>query len=182
MSGPHAFVIAKLEEQKTSMLARLAGWSHEQVRFRALDGQWSGLEVVSHVSKVELEIIASMADHWDEEHRSVSVGDSIRSRALVMLFLTPVRVKAPAQVTSILPDLAENLEYCEARWTQARTQLGELLARADPGRRAVFQHPVSGWMTLSSTLAFLSAHITHHDYQLARLERAAGKRGRCTYP
>jgi hypothetical protein len=62
------------------------------------------------------------------------------------------------------------------QWVKNRERLFSLLDSLQPDQLSlgVFRHPVSGWMTMPQALAFLSAHIRHHEYQLDRLKSAIG--------
>ena len=98
----------------------------------------------------------------------------IKAGLMITLTSTPTRIKVPEAVPGIAPVESLTLSELEARWTATRSRLQAQIAAfpADKARCNVFRHPVSGWMTLPQTLHFLSAHLTHHGYQLRRVQRA----------
>jgi len=168
---------AKLERQKQTLLEQLAEWDSPLLAFRSAPGQWSALEVLDHIVKTESAIVATMRNHAASS-RSVSAPDRVRGFLLILLFLTPVRVKAPGSVKAIVPSGDNSFESLGAAWTQTRDELESFL-NSVPRKRlwpAVFRHPVAGWMTLPRTLSFLSAHIIHHVFQLRRLAEASQTR------
>ena len=67
-----------------------------------------------------------------------------------------------------------DLEEISSRWIAVRQDISGLLQSLESQqlRCGLFRHPVSGWMTISQTLAFTSAHLRHHVYQVERLKKA----------
>jgi hypothetical protein len=97
--------------------------------------------------------------------------DRIGAIFTIGLMLSPMRVKAPASATAILPQTTEDPAETALRWKEVRTEMADLLGRlrTDQLGCGLFRHPVSGWMTIQQALTFLSAHMQHHIYQLNRL-------------
>ena len=56
-------------------------------------------------------------------------------------------------------------------WQGRLAELALLLAELGLERQScgLFQHPVGGWMGMPQVLEFFRVHVTHHDFQLARL-------------
>jgi hypothetical protein len=62
-----------------------------------------------------------------------------------------------------------------AEWSKVRKTLAHNLERLLAGYsgKAVFRHPVGGWMDMVAVLDFLSVHLVHHGFQLKRLRIAS---------
>jgi hypothetical protein len=164
-----------LECQKQALLERLASWPPQTIHYRPVNAGWSAIDVIDHLVRVENGLIASLRANLP--HGSpLALGDQIRAFFLTALMRTPVRVKVPSAAASTMPAPGLELTGVITEWNTVRSRLRGLLDSVSLSqlRRGVFHHPVSGWMTVGQALAFLSAHIRHHEYQLRSIRRKSG--------
>ncbi len=142
-------------------------------------GGWSGTQVVRHLLTAETGITALL-----EKQAAKPAADLpktgllswLKSRLMSWQLRRPGKFfKAPARLGEPLA-VEVDVEHLRHQWTTLRHRLGRLLADfpASHRRRAVFEHPRAGWLTLSQTLRFMLDHVRHHQQQVARL--AAVKR------
>lgn len=164
--------LASLEKLKHTALDRVRPWPATRQAFRASPAQWSAVDVIDHLEKSERAILAALAAHTGRPV-SIGMGDRLKSAALITLFRRNVRVKAPPGVTSILPCGTRSLTSIATDWAATRVDLTSFLQSDPPSKGGIFRHPVAGWMSLDSTLAFLESHIVHHCFQLDRIEKAS---------
>lgn len=168
----------RLETQKSSLLTQIASLPPAQLNNKPAEDSWSALEVLDHLHKVEHSILDAVIDTIPEPApRRPSTRDQIQSLLLRGLFLLPSRVKTPPTATAILPEKHLHLAEIEQHWASTRERL-HAVVNSFPAPllpMGIFRHPVCGWMTLPQTLGFLSAHLTHHNYQLRRLRRSFGR-------
>jgi DinB superfamily len=166
----------QLESRKEAFLHTIFAWTPAQLRFRPLPDSWCALEVLDHVVKTETGIFAEMRSNFAVA-RTTALAHRCCAFLLNTLMSSPVRLKVPAEVAPlVLPDNAPHLRAMLASWSAARIRHKEWIgcigdAHAELG---LFRHPVSGWMTPSQTLRFLSAHLHHHGYQLRRIRGSPG--------
>ena len=161
------------------MLADVAGWPQAARDFRATPESWSALDLIDHLEKVESEMLAKVRAKMGSEAR-LGVLDRVRTAFLMRVFRSSRRVKIPASVQSVRPSGDRTLEAIAKAWREAGEQLAALVATdaAQASRGGVLRHPVGGWMSLESTVAFLEVHIPHHQHQLERIRQAAAEAGR----
>jgi uncharacterized damage-inducible protein DinB len=167
-------LLRRLENQKQEILSAAVQMSTERLTFRPGEQQWSTLDVLSHLAKVETGFSASLRQGLNGTH-AVSASEKVRGWCIIALMRSPVKVRMPAEAMPyIAPDTAIELDDVIADWNRARQELLQLLQSAGSNAQlGVFRHPVSGWMSLPDALAFLYAHTRHHVYQLKRLQRAS---------
>jgi len=160
----------RIEKQKQTFLHFLSSWTPQQLRFKPSATSWSALEVIDHVLKTESGIFAEMQSNLPLS-RTTTFQNRFRGFLLNTLMSSPVRLKVPVRLSVVLPGTARDLSELAAAWSHVRTRQKEWIANLGPShaRIALFHHPVSGWMTPSQTFGFLSAHLHHHGYQLARI-------------
>ncbi|MBV8830747.1 MAG: DinB family protein [Acidobacteriaceae bacterium] len=165
----------KFEFQKQALLERLASWPPETIQYRPAKAAWSAIHVIDHLARVENGLIASLRANLPQGSR-LTLGDQIRAFFLIAFMRTPVRVKVPSAAGSTMPAPGSELTGVITEWNTVRSRLKGLLDSVSPSElhRGVFRHPVSGWMTVGQALAFLSAHIRHHKYQLHSIRRKSG--------
>ena len=164
--------VGPLQRQKHAFLSELKDWHPTQTSFRCAPGSWCALEVLDHVVKAERGILADIqwnlvrANHVPLSHR-------IRSDLLIWFMRTPLRVRVPGPLFSVLPGTDSDLPTLIATWSDSQARIEEWLKdfRIDTHAMAAFHHPVSGWMTASQAFSFLAAHTRHHRYQLVRIRR-----------
>ncbi len=162
--------LSELEKQKAETLDLLQGWAPARLKYRPMAGAWTAAEVIDHIAKVERGIIGAAQQGLLKPH-GVGVRDRLGFLFLERVFRTPRRVKVPESAPQVLPEPDVSLSTAGPRWDESRQELAKLLAQTTQKqmRDGVFQHPVSGWMSVPQILRFFSAHVEHHRFQLARL-------------
>ena len=162
-----------LQRQKHAFLSRVAGLSTSQLHFRQVPGSWSVSDILDHLVKVEKELLTAVKAELPNG-TARGLRDGIGAIFIIGVMLWPMRVKAPASASALLPQTTAVPAKTALRWTEVRTEMADLLGRlrTDQLGCGLFRHPVSGWMTIQQALTFLSAHIQHHTYQLNRLMSA----------
>jgi len=162
----------RLERKKKGVLGEVRGYSAEELRFRPGVGEWSAIEVLDHLAKVERGLVDRVRRELPEGN-PVTLKDGVGARMVILVMKSPMRVKVPRAAKVVLPEALASLAEVEERWSEGRKEMSELLERlgAEHLKRGLFRHPVSGWMTIAQALEFLVAHMGHHDGQLRRLKR-----------
>ena len=164
-----------LLEGREAFLAELQSWTPEQLRTQPQQGGWCALEVLDHV------VISEKGTLGYILKKTSSGFDTLPLR-------TPETDAASAQLNkalesdgkwgapSVLPPPNEklSLEELSATWRGIHGKMEQWLAQfpEDQADRLVFKHPFAGRLTLDQTLGFLQRHITHHRYQLKRIQQA----------
>lgn len=130
--------------------------------------------MLDHVVKVEASVLRNMRNNLSAANK-VTFRDRIGCWFVLGVMRSWVRVKVPAAARGVVPSDEMNPLLVNTRWLATRRGLSEVLksVSASQLRCGVFRHPVSGWMTLPNTMAFLNAHLSHHLHQFARLKQAS---------
>ena len=162
----------KLQRQKQAVLSGLSAWSIERLQFRPAPANWSTLDVLDHLVKVEEGWIDAVRANLPDGH-PVRFRDRLGAWAVYCVMWSPLRVKVPDSAAQTLPNETGNLSLMTGKWQVTRDEMAQLLAGLSLKqlRSGLFQHPVSGWMTMPQAIQFLSAHLRHHGYQVSRLEQ-----------
>ena len=163
----------RLETQKQKVLTDVAGLSAAQLRFRPEPTAWSVPDVLDHLIKVEKALLEAVQDQLPNG-TPLKFKDRVGASFIIAVMHSPMRVKVPASASMVLPESRADSSKIAARWSEVREEMADLLRSLRPEQLScgLFRHPVSGWMTMAQALAFLSAHLRHHDYQLNRLKSA----------
>jgi len=163
-----------IEEQKASLLRSISHWTEERLHFRPRGGEWCAIEVLDHLVRTEAAVLEA-ASTGVATPRRIGLSDRVRTAFLVRLFRSQTRVKAPGNVTQILPATGLRLMEITGRWDLVRKDLRLFLEKnpAEQLQKGIFRHPIGGWMNASGILTFFSVHIIHHGFQLHRLASAS---------
>ncbi len=161
------------QRHRRELLERLCGWSGEKLRAQPAEGGWNALEVVDHLIRTEEAIMGAMVAGAAAPCR-IPATDRVKGALLTRMFLTPARVRVPAQVSFLLPRDVGTMEELAARWDAVEREMEGRLAlwESVPGKLGIFRHPVAGWMSASGALSFLNAHIVHHGFQVDRIQQS----------
>ncbi len=162
----------QLQRQKAGLVQSLQSMSPGRLAHRPSAASWSALEIADHLARTEHAILGAVKAQmpWTTP---VPRRDQFRAFLIASLFRTPARVKVPRAAAHVLPGELPRLPEVLALWDETRVQMAATLDPITPDvlARGAFRHPVSGWMTVTNTLRFLSVHMVHHQYQLNRQGR-----------
>ena len=163
-----------LEQQKHDLLAELGSWTPSRLVFQPAAEEWSALQMLDHIIRTEREILLVVYSNEHQPHR-VGITDRIRTRFLQAIFRSDRKVKVPSSAKIVLPGKAPELAVLRSDWDRVRATLAENVERLTihSSGKGVFRHPVGGWMDMQAVLDFLSVHLLHHGFQLARLRVAS---------
>jgi len=166
-----------LERKKEVVLAEVADLTAEQLSFRPGAGEWSVMEVLDHLAKVERALMDRVRRELPEGN-PVTMRDRLGARMVILVMRSRMRVKVPGTAKAVLPEEPASLTEVEERWSKEREEMGALLGglRTEQLECGLFRHAVGGWMTIAEGLEFLAVHMRHHDAQLRRLKRGASAR------
>lgn len=169
--------LATLEHQKAALIAELAALPPAQRAYRPAPGQWSAVEVLDHLVRVEREILVAARRGVASPQRR-GLRDRVGVALLDWLFRSDRRVRVPTSVPQVLPAAGADFATVCGEWGVARAELADFLAALSPQQLGggIFRHPVAGWMNVGQVLRFFWVHTHHHRFQLDRL-RAAARQG-----
>ncbi|MBV8865323.1 MAG: DinB family protein [Acidobacteriaceae bacterium] len=168
--------LEKLERQKQTMLSNAAQLTLRQQHFRPAATAWSSLNLLDHLMKVESGFLQGVRGQLPKG-APLRFSDRIGALLVITVMLSPMRVKVPPAAAISLPEQDPDLSLIGPAWARVREQMADLLESLEPEQLNIglFRHPVGGWMPIQTGLAFLSAHLRHHRYQLRRLQSASLK-------
>jgi hypothetical protein len=167
------YIFTKIEEQKTDWLAKIERWPPEMLSHRPTPADWCVLEVLDHIVKTEIAILAG-ARRGLANPRRISISDKLRTRFLQTIFASDRKVKVPVSAREVLPGSTLQMEEICRRWNDSREDLNRFVNQDDYEllSKGIFRHPVGGWMGMGQILEFFSVHLIHHGYQLDRIARS----------
>lgn len=168
-----ADALAELERQKRDLLAEVGEWSTEKLFHRPSPSEWSVVEMMDHLVKTEIAILAAAREGLRKPHR-IGLGDKVRTRFLQRVFMSDRKVKVPASVSQVLPGSDLQWPLLLDRWQKSRWELQQFLKDHDHKllSQGIFRHPIGGWMAMPEILNFFSVHLIHHNYQLVKIKNA----------
>lgn len=164
----------RLERQKHELLTELGSWTPSRLAFQPAAEEWSALQMLDHILRTEREILLVVYRNERQPHR-VGITDRIRTRFLQGVFRSDRKVRVPSSAKIVLPGKAPELALLRSDWDEVRATLAQNIERLTvrSSGKGLFKHPVGGWMDVQSVLEFLSVHLLHHGFQLARLRVAS---------
>jgi len=157
--------VERLAAERDALLDRLAELDPEQLGRRPEAGVWSAAEVVEHMIIAEEYCQLAKVPIAELESRPRSLRQRILYEIVVLVLKGPVGVSTP--VDDMDPEGHAPLDELAARWRRSQDRLADVVRSVgDPGRDAVFRHPVAGPMTPAQAIRMLEAHQRRHIRQI----------------
>ena len=134
MMSPVAKAFAELTRQREEILAGAAGLTAQGLRYRPRAGEWSTLEVLDHLVRVEEATGPTLRKHLAGAQK-VSLRERLGAKCVLAVMRTSIRIKVPAGAKAMLPVEPEGLEVVALRWEAAREELRGVRWRGFSRRR-----------------------------------------------
>jgi DinB family protein len=136
-----------------------------------LAGKWSILEIIEHLALAERAVLQGLPEpsRLHERERRLKHRFSYAIVMCVLKYGIPVQVPSPA----MLPQGHLSLAELRRLWDQNQEWLQAYTGRLDRGgfRRAVFEHPIAGPLTVEQAVHMDQVHLDTHIRQIRRLQR-----------
>jgi hypothetical protein len=161
----------RIDHQRCALLAEVDELRPEQLAFRPSEGDWSALDVVEHLVRVEEAILSRVKAReprtWREAARA-----RLALELISLYFLLGRRFKAPVQ--TILPQGGVTLADLSRRWAATQQAMWRIIDAFGPAdfARPMMRHAILGLLTPMEALTFILRHIAHHRRQVARIRRS----------
>ena len=160
----------KLESSRIDLVSLLEIQSKQALTFKVDEKTWSPLQVCFHDIKSEQLTLLSLNKNLQQKDnlKRSSFAGIIRDASLNFALKSKIKFKAPPLVAN----MPEEYDFAELmkKWGTIRSSLKEYLDNFPEqySDRAIFKHPIVGWMNLSQTLNFLQSHFDHHKLQIEK--------------
>jgi len=161
-----------LNQKLTLLLRDLKTYTDAKLNEQPSDSEWSVLQIMQHLMMAESSAVGYVKKKlsYEPELVNANVLSSFRSIFLSMALTSPIKIKAPAQISG--DALLTGLTFWEVakQWKVQRNELETYLKSlpADYYTKDLYKHPLSGKMTLSSMLSFFNKHVDRHTRQIKR--------------
>ena len=135
---------------------------------------WNMLQVLQHIVISERMIVNYLLNKGLAKSKKPGGKMHIlRSWFLRLMLKSPLKFKTP-EVKGIEPDGNVKKEVLFQEWEKVRMELYSFLQQFPENKlnELIFRHPVVGWLTIISTLHFITDHIGHHQQQLSRIRKS----------
>jgi hypothetical protein len=167
-------MVERLERQKTELIRRIDALPQDWLAFKSAPAAWSVLEVIDHLRKTELAVLRSCDRGLRTRKDATTPSENIKAVLLFAMMGLPIKLKVPESVSYVHPDHVTSLQAVLDSWSMERLLLMQFVGDFPKNveRVGLVFHPAVGWMTLATSLSFLSAHLAHHEYQVQRITRA----------
>jgi len=166
----------RYDQQVTRLLNELANYDDNILNRKPANGGWSALQTAQHLVLSEELSFAyvqkklGFAKEGKADFKRADWRSSWRLLKVRLIFMLPLKVKAPANLdTDKLPDYI-SLAHTRERWTAIRSQWNVFFNNLpdELADKAVFRHPLAGKMSWGSMCHFFIIHLNRHLNQIRR--------------
>ncbi len=167
-----------LELQRATLLKEIQGLSPNLIVTKPAPGQWSIVEILTHLYTSERLSIAYIKKKSQGIHQLKNAGlqQSLMLPILKISQRLPFKFKAPKVVVENTPE-AMPLETLLEQWNLLRIELKSHLEHLGDAHvhKLVYKHPVAGRLSVVQAMQFFAEHITHHKAQIKRTLKSLNK-------
>lgn len=133
---------------------------------------WTMLQVMEHVIAAEAGTLEYMAKKTQAPAAEIPLAGE-ESVAGSEQLNNALKSHGKWTKPEVLPDPtgAQSFDNMLIYWEDLREKYRSFLDALDPAyyERTIYKHPFSGRLNLYQTIGFLTNHLIHHGYQLARI-------------
>ncbi len=162
-----------LDEALQKLENSLSAYTAEQLNRKPAPGQWSVMQVVSHVMMAEAGSLNYLKKKLSDPAaiKKAGIGSAIRTWLLNLSQIIPgLKFKAPSFISEDkLPPVSDR-EAVFQQWRTGRAALRAFL-ESQPDEiftKEAFRHPRAGRMTIVQMLSFFKSHLNRHARQIKR--------------
>jgi DinB superfamily len=159
------------DEKRRALLDEMGALDPATLVARPLAGKWSMLEIIEHLVLAERAVLQGLPElsRLREQERRLKHRFSYAIVMVVLRCSIPVRVPSPAMI----PQGDRSLGELRRLWDESQEWLRAYIDRLDRRgfRRAVFEHPVAGPLSVKQALHMGQVDLDTHVRQIRRLQR-----------
>lgn len=165
--------LLRLDRELEAWFEQLETYTHEQLNTKARNGGWSAMQCIWHILTSERGTLAYIEKKLSFKPDLPNKGwqDAWRRILLVGYLRSPVKFKAPKGVSDEYFPASSTLVEAKKAWSDHRENLKKSLEKIPDEyyKKQVFKHPLSGRISIATTLAFFLAHFERHRRQAMRV-------------
>ncbi|MBK9795415.1 MAG: DinB family protein [Holophagaceae bacterium] len=168
-------LIDALDHERLALLDGVEALGADAISARSQPDTWSILEIVEHLVLAEAAILQGLPPTTELTDRPRSLKQRILFQVVMAILRFGIPVKVPTR--RMVPTGQVPLEELRKRWDGHLRWLrthGEGLD-AEGERRAVFQHPVAGPITLAQALRMACLHLGVHRRQIRKRQEGQAR-------
>ena len=159
------------DDKRRALLEEMGALDPVTLVARPLAGKWSMLEIIEHLVLAERAVLQGLPElsQLREQERRLKHRFSYAIVMVVLRCSIPVRVPSPAMIPQGDRSLGELRRLWDESQEWLRAYIGQLDRRGF--RRAVFEHPVAGPLSVKQALHMGQVHLDTHIRQIRKLQR-----------
>lgn len=163
--------LQSFNDKRGALLDEMGALDAAKLAAKPLAGKWSILEIIEHLILAERAVLHGLPEPslLSERERRLKHRFSYVIVMFVLKYGIPVQVPSPAMV----PQGDRSLDELRRLWDENQEWLRAYISRLDRKgfRRAVFEHPIAGPLSVEQAVHMDQVHLNTHVRQIRRLQR-----------
>lgn len=164
--------LSNFEDSKSALLLLVQDINDKDLNTKINESEWSLTQVLTHIIESEVGISKYLYKKSKDLSSlpSTTVTSWIKSKFLNRFLKSDKKRKAPKVVSNPPNDFT--FEELTQKWDEARSRLVNTINNLPKSAhsKAIFKHPVVGYLNIKQTVEFMTYHIDHHVYQVERIK------------
>ncbi|HSG41147.1 MAG TPA: DinB family protein [Thermoanaerobaculia bacterium] len=163
--------LRRLNEWRAAWLDQLQAMPPDKLVARPRPGKWSILEIVEHLAVSERVVFQGLPDPSLLVERPRSAEHRFRYLLVAFLLRSGIPLRMPSK--ALAPKGGRSLSELRSLWDESQEWLLAYVSQLDAKglRRAVFEHPAAGPLTVGQVVHLNQIHIDRHVRQVESLQR-----------
>ena len=163
--------LRRLNEWRAAWLDRIQAMPPDKLVAKPRPGKWSILEIIEHLAVSERVVFQDLPDPSLLVEHPRRLEHRFRYLLVVVFLRSPIPIQMPSQ--SLAPKGGRSLSECRRLWNENQEWLLAYVRQLDAEglRRAVFEHPAAGPLTVGQMIYLNQIHIDRHVRQVESIQR-----------
>jgi hypothetical protein len=168
-------ILDRIEQKRQDLFNYMREYKETELNSGPKGGGWTAFQICHHLILSESLSLAYVKKKlsYNPKLKQANMATKMRQKLLTTYLSTPMKFKAPANVSTDALPLESNWAQVEHEWDNVRVELRSFLAvlPKELFEKEVYKHPFAGRMSLEGMLVFFEGHFDRHVKQIKKTLR-----------
>lgn len=165
--------ISQLDAKLEKLINNLQSYDTEALNYSPSQERWSPTQIMNHLilaEKLSLDYCRKKLS-FKPDLAKAGMMSAIRTTMIRAYLFSPLKIKAPAFISTPVLPTEDTLEHISKSWWKVRKEL-KIFIQEVPMKyidKEVYKHPFGGRLSLLGMIKVMDAHFENHRRQIIKI-------------